>query len=235
MTGPAVPITARIREQLAAGAGTRGATMPTLDELKDMLGIPAGDTSLDDEITQGFAATLAIVERYLGRGVEYVVGDVHQFEPVETRNRSLMLFRFPVEVVSEVLVDGAVMTGWRVLPLSGILELGQACVPHHHCGAEPVVRVTYTAGYADDTWPPDLMDAILRAFFARWHATGDTGNMADASSQGPIRSVGVDGSTVTWADWQATAQGSGAGPIPPELLGVSAILDPYRQRPVTGV
>jgi len=45
----------------------------------------------------------------------------------------------------------------------------------------------------------------------------------------------VDGSNVTWADFQATALEHGAGPIPQELLGVSAILDPYRQRPVTGV
>lgn len=209
--------------------------MPTLDELKDMLGIPASDTSLDDEITAAFDATLAVVERYLGRGVQYVVGDVHQFEPVETRNRSLRLFRFPVEVVTEVLVDGQPTTGWRVLPMSGILEMGQGCGFHHGCGAEPIVRVTYTAGYADTAWPADLMDAILRAFFTRWHATGDTGNTADASTQGPIRSVGVDGSTVTWADFQATALEHGAGPIPQELLGVSAMLDPYRERPVTGV
>lgn len=236
MTGPAKPdprpITARIREQLAVGAGSRGATMPTLDEIKDMLGIPPGDTSLDDEITDGMAATIAIVEAYLGRGVVWGP-ELQLFEPVDSRNRRLMLFRFPVTEVREVTVDGTPVTGWRLFKASGILQWRDIC-PYPY-GGEPVISVDYSGGYADDAWPPDLLDAILRAFFARWHATGDTGNSADMSSQGPIRTVGVDGSTVTWADHQATAEDSGAGPIPPELLGVSAMLDPYRQRMVTGV
>jgi hypothetical protein len=231
-----VTITERLRERLAAGAGSRGATMPTLDELKDMLGIPSGDTSLDDEILDGFAATLAIVERYLGRGVAFAA-QVQAFEPVESRNPRLLLYRFPVTEVRSVSVDGSPVTGWRLFAQSGILEWRDGCCvrSHHCCGSEPIISVDYSGGYADDAWPEDLMDAILRAFFARWHATGDTGNSADMSSQGPVRSVGVDGSTVTWADFQSTAQQSGAGPIPQELLGVSAILDPYRQRLVTGV
>jgi hypothetical protein len=228
------PITERIRAQLTAGADSRGATMPTLDELKDMLGIPAGDTSLDDEITAAFAATIAIVEGYLERGVVFAA-QVQAFEPVETRNPRLMLFRFPVAEVRSVTVDGGAITGWRVFPASGILEWRQGCAPRGCYGAEPLVSVDYSGGYADDAWPEDLMDAIVRAFFARWHATGDTGNTADMSSQGPIRSIGVDGSNVTWADHIGTAAQSGSGPIPAELLGVSAILDRYRARTVTGV
>ena len=231
------PITERIRAQLAAGAGSRGATMPTLDELKDMLGIPPTETSLDDEITSGMAATIAIVERYLGRGVAFGA-ELQPFEPVDSRNPRLMLYRFPVTEVRSVLVDDQPVTGWRVFHASGILEWRHGCCPSYYrggCAPEPIITVDYSGGYADDAWPADLMDAILRAFFARWHATGDTGNSADMSSQGPIRTVGVDGSTVTWADHQATAAESGAGPIPAELLGVSAMLDPYRQRMVTGV
>lgn len=231
------PVTARVRARLAAAAGARGATMPTLDELKDMLGIPPGDTSLDDEILDGFATTMAVVEAYLGRGVAFAA-QVQDFEPVESRNRRLMLFRFPVTEVRTVTVDGNAVTGWRLFKQSGILEWRDGCCPHLAripCGAEPVVSVDYSGGYADDAWPADLMDAILRAFFARWHATGDTGNTADISSQGPIRNVNTDGSGVTFADHQATAEHSGAGPIPAELLAVSAQLDPYRQRLVTGV
>jgi hypothetical protein len=231
------PITRRIRERLEGAPQLLRATMPTLDDLKEMLGIPPGDTSQDEAIESGFAATIAIVERYLGRGVAFVAGDVQAFEPVESRNRRLMLFRFPVATINSVQVDGQDLPGWRLFAQSGILEWRDGCcLPSNHCcGAEPVVTVNYDGGYADDNWPDDLMDAILRAFFARWHATGETGNTADMSSQGAIRTVAVDGSSVTWADHQATAQDYGAGPIPAELLGVSAILEPYRQRLVTGV
>lgn len=232
----ALPITQRIRERLGVGTGVR-ASMPTLDELKEMLGIPSGDTSMDDEITSGFAATLAIVERYLARGVQFA-DVVQDFEPVDSRQRRLMLYRFPVTEVRSVMVDDQVVTGWRVFKASGILEVSGVlwqCAPFANCRHEPVIRVDYSGGYADDAWPDDLMDAILRAFFYRWQATGETGNTADMSTQGPIRSIGLDGSTVTWADVQASAQEYGAGPIPQELLGVSAILDPYRHRFVTGV
>lgn len=233
----ATPITERIRARLGASAGTR-ATVPTLDDLKDMLGIPPSDTSQDDEILDGFAATIAIVESYLGRGVAFVADMVQAFEPVDSRARRLLLFRFPVSVVTQVQVDGQAVTGWRLFPQSGILQWRDACASAFMsgpCSAEPVVSVTYSGGYPDDAFPADLLDAILRAFFARWHATGETGNTADISAQGPVRSVGVDGSTVTWADHTAITQDSSGGPIPDELLGVAAQLDPYRQRFVTGV
>jgi hypothetical protein len=236
MTGKADarPITERIRAQLDAGAGSRGATMPTLDELKDMLGIPPGDTSQDDEITDAFAATIAIVENYLGRGVAFAAV-VQAFEPVETRNPRLMLFRFPVTEVRSVTVDGSTVTGWRVFHASGILEWRSGYGPRGCYGAEPLVSVDYSGGYADDGWPEDLMDAILRAFFARWHATGDTGNMADASTRGAVTSMSVDGSSVAYGEPGVNAAEFGGKPWPPELQGVVAILEPYRQRSVTGV
>jgi len=208
--------------------------MPTLDELKDLLGIPPGDTSLDDEITDGFAATIAIVEAYLGRGVAFAA-ELQPFEPVDTRNPRLMLYRFPVTEVRAVLVDGSAVTGWRVFPASGILEWrGRGC-SYYPCTPEPLVSVDYSGGYADDAWPADLMDAILRAFFARWHATGDTGNMADASTRGAITSISVDGSAVAYGEPGVNAAEFGGKPWPPELQGVVAILEPYRQRSVTGV
>lgn len=237
MTGPASrdprPITERIRAQLSAGAGSRGATFPTLDELKDMLGIPPGDTTLDDEITDAFAATVAIVENYLGRGVA-LKDEVQPFEPVETRNPRLLLYRFPVQEVRSVTVDGGAVTGWRVFPASGILEWGRHCAPRYCYGGEPLVSVDYTGGYPDDGWPADLMDAILRAFFARWHATGDTGNTADAGTR-PISSVSLDGSAVAFSEPGVNAAEYGGKPWPPELQGVVAILEPYRARSVTGV
>jgi len=231
MTGPS--ITARIREQRP----TTRATMPTLDEIKDALGIPASDTSQDQAITDAVAATLAIIEAYLGRGIAW--GPMVQtFEPVDTRNPKLLLYRFPVTTVRTVMVDDSPLDGWRVLKAQGVIEWrdGCGCVwPSNVCGREPVVVVDYDGGYADDAWPADLMDAIMRAFYARWHATGDTGNTADMSTGGPITSLSVDGSSIAFGEPGVNAAEFGGKPWPPELSGVISILEPYRQRLVTGV
>jgi hypothetical protein len=234
MSTPAQTITERIRARLGTA---RGATMPTLDELKDMLGIPPGDTSQDDEILDGFAATIAIVEAYLGRGIAFA-SVVQDFEPIDSRNPKLLLYRFPVATVRSVSVDGAAFTGWRVLNKSGILEWRDGCMwlGRDACRQRgPVVSVDYDGGYADDEWPVDLMDALLRAFFARWHATGDTGNTADITTGPPIEAMSVDGSSVTFGAAGVNAAEFGKAEWPPELQSVVAILEPYRARVVSGV
>jgi hypothetical protein len=209
--------------------------MPTLDEIKDALGIPPSDTSLDQAIADAFAATIAIIEAYLGRGIAW--GPMLQtFEPVDTRNPKLLLYRFPVTTVRTVTVDDALVEGWRVLSAQGVIEWrGPHYWPHTECGREPVVAIDYDGGYADDAWPADLMDAIMRAFYARWHATGDTGNTADISTGGAITSLSVDGSSIAFGEPGVNAAEFGGKPWPPELQGVVAILEPYRQRLVTGV
>ena len=223
--------------QLVRAAARATATFPTLAELKEMLGIPPGDTTQDEEIVANMAATIAIVEAYLGRGVAFAT-ETQTFEPVDTRNPKLMLFRFPVSEVTTVTVDGAALTGWRVLKASGILEwfgVYGARFPHYTYNEAPVVEVAYSGGYPDDAFPPDLLDAILRAFSARWNATGKTGNVSDMSTGGPIKSVSVDGLAVSYGDLSASSQDFTGGPVPPELAGVVAMLEPYRQRFLTGV
>lgn len=226
-------ITARIR---ASRPSTR-ATMPTLDAIKDALGIPPSDTSLDQAITDAVAATIAIIEAYLGRGIAW--GPMVQtFEPVDTRNAKLLLYRFPITEVRTVMVDDSPVPGWRVLKAQGVIEWRDGCGhlwPHNVHGREPVVVVDYDGGYADDEWPADLMDAIMRAFYARWHATGDTGNTADIGTGGPVTSLSVDGSSVAFGEPGVNAAEFGGKPWPPELQSVVSILEPYRQRLVTGV
>jgi hypothetical protein len=232
MTEPAKKRTSLLA---AIRAAPMTAPFPTLDELKEMLGIPANDTSQDADIASMVAATIAIVESYLGRGIQAFSG-TQQFEPINTRNPKLLLFSFPVQIVRSVTADGAAVDGWRVLHSSGVLEWqGRGCGYAWPACPErdPIVIVDYDGGYPDDAWPPDLLDAVLRVFSSKWQATGATGNVMDASAGGPIRSVAVDGLTVAYGDVNAAAAQMTGGPVPPELAGVVGLLEPYRQLLVT--
>lgn len=219
-----------------AGSGSLTVPFPTLDEVKAALGIEPTDTSKDAAITAGLAATVAMIETYLGRGIAYGP-QRQQFEPVETRNPKLMLWRFPIDTVESVTQDGGAVSGWRALHSQGVLEWGQGCgcyAPRYRCERDPLVVVNYTGGYPDDAWPADLLEAVMRAFYGRWNATG--GNIASTTNGAPIRSWSADGLTVQYADADVLLSDStAASTVPPDLMGVAAMLEPYRARYVSGV
>jgi hypothetical protein len=235
MTEPAKKRTSLLA---AIRAAPMSAPFPSLDELKEMLGIPGTDTSQDADITAMMAATIAIVETYLGRGIQEFSGP-EQFEPIDTRNPKLQLFSFPVRTVRTVTADGAAISGFRIYNDSGVLEWhGLGCgwhSPSTGYARDPIVVVDYDGGYEDDTWPPDLLDAVLRVFASKWQATGGTGSVMDAQAGGAVKSVTVDGLAVSYGDPNAAAAEFSGGPVPPELAGVVGLLDPYRQRLVTGI
>jgi len=224
------------------------ATLPTIDEIKEILGIDAADDSQDDALQNNLDATIAIVERYLCRGVEYkeVVED---FEPVATRNARLHLYRFPVKQVNSVSSESApgsdvwsALAGWRVFRRQGALEWTNGYGRHYGCcsGSEVVIRVDYAGGYDADEWPADLLDAIMKAFYVRWNS--GAGNPGAASSGPPIRMASVDGlsiqyggDTVTTPESITGRLGNDLSVIPPELMGVAAQLEPYRDRMAGGV
>ena len=232
MTEPAKKRTSLLA---AIRAAPMSAPFPSLDELKEMLGIPASDVSQDADITAMMAATIAIVETYLGRGIQEFSGP-EQFEPIDTRNPKLLLYSFPVRTVRTVTSDGAPVSGFRIYNDSGVLEWqAQGCAPRTCAGRDPIVVVDYDGGYEDDAWPPDLLDAVLRVFASKWQATGGTGSVMDAPAGGAVKSVTVDGLAVSYGDPNAAAAEFSGVPVPPELAGVVGLLDPYRQRLVTGI
>jgi len=212
---------------------------PTLDEVKAKLGIDASDTSQDAAITQAVLSTIAIVESYLGRGIANVQDGVQDFEPIDTRDKRLFLSRFPVQAVTSIDVDGSPLStgSWRVFARQGVIELGDGCChcfPRHGCERLPLIHVVYTAGYPDDAWPTDLLEAVLIAFYGRWPTVSATPPTPGASA--PVRSWTSDGLSVVYAD-QFVGMGSRQDEdvIPPDLLSVAAILDPYRVRFLRGV
>jgi len=217
-------------------AGTRSATatFPTLDEIKAVLGIDPSDTTKDAQITSGVLATIAMIETYLGRGIkrETVIGE--RFEPIDTRDPKLFLWRFPVESVTEVRVEGAPVAGWRVYPRQGVLNMGTGHYAHA-CNDGPLTEVDYVGGYADDAWPPDLIEAVMRAFYGRWSVA--FGAAGDAPSPaGRVKSWTADGLSVSMTDPSIGMGSQEAGAvIPPDLANVAAMLDAYRVRFVRGV
>jgi hypothetical protein len=214
------------------------ASIPTIDEIKAALGIETGDASKDEAIQSMLDATIALIESYLGRGIAHAAV-VEEFDPPENANPALLVFRFPIEVVNSVKQYGNALTGWRAYKTPGIVQWrGTHCAIRRACCddmGEPVV-VDYVGGYADDAWPADLLEAVMRAFYIRWNATGGTGNLADVvNAPGNNRSVSVDGLTITRDSQMYAGEGFAGQAVPPELTSVAAMLEPYRSRIVTGI
>lgn len=218
------------------------ASLPTVDEIKQALGIDPADTSKDAALQMNLDATVAIVEGYCSRGLAFA-DVVEDHEPIDTRNPKLLLYRFPVKAVTAVEVETvpgsdawSELVGWRVFKRQGVLQWASGCcLPSHYCcGSEPVIRVNYSGGYEDPNWPPDLIDAITRAFYFRWNESAG-GSAADVG--GPrVKSASVDGLMVSYGDASSAVSGYlSDDAIPPELVNVAAILEPYRARRATGI
>ena len=210
------------------------ASLPPIEDIREALGI--ADNAKDDEITALMSSTIALIETYLGRG--FIRADeVEEIDPPESRLDAVLLFRYPVESVTSVTRNDVALTGYRLQKAAGVLRFGEACGRRRRVCCEenwPLV-VSYTGGYADDALPADLVDCVMRVFYGRWQSTGGTGNLADADSGGAIRSVAVDGLTVTRDSPSYAGAAFADAVIPPELASVAAALDPYRARRAGGV
>lgn len=210
------------------------AALPTLEQIKEQLGISGAES--DAAITALLASTIAMVETYLGRGIKYMANAVEEFDPPDSRGPGLFVFRFPVEQVISITQEGADLTGWRVFKADGEVRLRNFCCGDWRgraCRQDVLIVVNYAGGYPDDAWPTDLVAAVMRVFYDRWAATGNTGNTSSMEAAGANRSVSIDGLTITRESLASNALGELA--IPPELLAVAAALDPYRARRGTGV
>ena len=210
------------------------AAFPTLDQIKATLGIEGTDQ--DAALTATMKGTLTLIEDYLGRGiVERTV--TKRIAPIDARDSKLFLTLFPISDVDTITIDGSdVPTGWRVIGDQGIVELGHGCCwfrPRDCCDHAPVIEITFTGGYPADCWPPSLLDAVMRAFYGRWNASG--GDASGAVAGGAVKSWSADGLSITMGDASAGLGTISGNTIPPDLINVAAQLDPYRLRLVRGI
>src|SRR5262245_17847658 len=117
------------------------AAFPSIDEIKTALGIDPADTDSDDAIETMLASTMAIVESYLGCGIQYA-SQSQEFDPPDSDNASLCLWRFPVASVESVAFDnGQAVVGYRLFKQPGILRWRSRCLclPHWCCDYAPVL------------------------------------------------------------------------------------------------
>jgi hypothetical protein len=208
------------------------ARFPTIEEIREALGI--ADDSQDEAITATLAAVVALVESYLQRGIVRA-DEIEEIDPPDSRLSAVLLFRFPIASVASVTQDGALRTGYRVQSNSGILRwpTGRWTRAWQECLHDIPLIVSYTGGYPEDGWPADLLWAVMDVFYRRWALTG--GEAAQVDTGGAIRSVAVDGMTVTIDSPTYAGSAFAESVIPVELVPVAAILDPYRVRRAGGV
>lgn len=208
------------------------ASLPTLDEIKAALGIDPADTTKDAAIERTLEAVIDIIETYCGRGFAYK-DVVEEFDPITSRDRWFLLFRFPVKSLTKVS-DGTsdfAASSFQLFKAKGLLRVtpGWMC-----CASDRAVIVEYAGGYEDDDWPAGLVDVINGFFYAKWSAQG-AGNVANASTAGAVKSASVDGLTVTYADaLGASSSALNEAVIPAGLEPWAAQLEPYRARRAMG-
>src|SRR5262245_5916497 len=128
------------------------ATFPTLDDIKEALGIE--DDDHDEALQSMLDSTVAMVENYLGRGIEYGP-QVDEFDAPDSNNPALLLWRFPIDTVNSVSVDDAAIPAgnYRVQKRSGIVRWRHGCCVINWeacCHEAPRIVVDYIGGYPDD-------------------------------------------------------------------------------------
>lgn len=197
--------------------------------LLDMLGVAADDPDYPEKEAAAVVAlsqSLALVESYLDRKLEYLADEVEEFS--EPGGGALLLRRYPIEAVASVTGEywTAPASGYTVNKAAGVLTVWGWL-------GWPAVTVRYAGGYKPAEWPLDLVNVILQLAASLWPSIYATGGPAPASSEGAVRRVTTpDAGTVEYFEGGgASSAVLGFGAIP---QGYLAALDRYRAASVLG-
>jgi len=110
-----------------------------LDILRTRIGLTAGDTTRDADLTLAFDTALAIVERYCDRKFEALSSKetlIHVAKSV------ISLERYPIDRVKSLTVNGAASTEFHVERENGLIHFDGYTVGHE-------VVVEYDGGYIE--------------------------------------------------------------------------------------
>jgi hypothetical protein len=192
------------------------------------LGVPLDDPEYAEKLDaaeKALALTLAIVESYLDRKLEYLAGEVETFGPPPRKR--FLLRRYPLEAIGEITVDII------VIPAECYYADAEAGVVHFYGNAAWPTRFTYSGGYKDDAWPLDLLQVMMELAAAAYPGMLAPGVPVLAGVDAPVRRVSVPNvGTIEYA-------GEGAGAIDVQGFGAisstyTSVLSRYRAASIVG-
>jgi hypothetical protein len=205
--------------------------------VKVLLGISGTDE--DDALTAALPVITAYFENHCRRGLAYVDPVVEESRIVAVER--LPLFRFPVDAVVELAIDGAALDPAPVPP-----QLDQArgfIYPYSTWpyGGRPYTgpgwgtwwggfaRVTYSGGYPEDEVPADLALAFARCS-ADLAGVSYAGSSSSSGGGAPLKSLGLGSGALTVAFDTGTAARSSydTSSVPPLLAPYLYTLEGYR-------
>jgi hypothetical protein len=192
------------------------------------LGVAADDPEIARKTAgaeQALELALVVVENYLDRKLEFLDPETETFGPGVLRR--LLLRRYPVASVSSITVQGIERPAdsWFVDREAGILHLWG--------WAAWAIVVTYSGGFKDDEWPPDLLMVLLELAASLYPGVLEAGVPVLGAIEPAIRRISVpDVGTIEYADAGNTSLSVlGFGVVPQAYLGV---LNRYRAASAVG-
>jgi hypothetical protein len=197
------------------------AALLDLEQVKALLGIT--DTASDAKLTAALPVVTEHFENYCKRGLAYVA-DVVEEQALAAR---LPVFRYPIDTVTELLVDGAVPTyAYTVDQARGYILLQYAACVFWY---PQVARVTYSGGYPQDAVPADLADAYARCCADYAGVAYSVG--ASTGGGAPLKALGLGSGALTVSfDTGAQASAYNTSAVPPLLAPYHFTLEHYRMK-----
>lgn len=196
------------------------ASLLSLDQVKTLLGITDGAT--DDKLTAALPVITEYFEHYCVRGLAYVADGVEE----QALKATLPLFRYPIDTIAELLIDGAPTSyPYTVDQALGYIRLGYSCFWYPQ-----VTRVTYSGGYPQDEVPADLADAYARCCADYAGVAYSVG--ASTGGGAPLKALGLGSGALTVSfDTGAQAQSAyNTSAVPPLLAPYHFVLEHYRRK-----
>lgn len=192
-------------------------------DVKELLGIDAGDTSKDNLITRKINQATEMIERYTGRRFKETTYTNEEYDA--TGIDQLILRQRPVTAISGIgsRDTSSNISDFDTIDSQNYFYDGNAGIVegiYSFIGGYNRYRVTYTAGYSAISWPDalpaDLREAcaLLAAYFTQNPVTG----------QG-VKSKSEGQRSVTYFD-------SSPSRTIFEQLGIDEILDSYSNYPI---
>lgn len=219
----------------------------TIEDLRVRIGLQPDDDSQDANLEAAADATLAILETYLDRKLEYQSDEQTFFAP----DRSILMRRWPIDYGTVELIwypngapDPVLLSGPSlmdsVVPNSNWIDYERGIVFAWPAGVGFPLTVTWTGGF--QTLPPDLLWAWWAAFDLIWASSPTWGGGSGGGSTGVAKRITLVGIGSVEFDTSATAGSTGSGSTGYDSapwgilpINVTSVLDRYRRESVIGV